>query len=168
MTDIPTASALLDRLRSEPHPTSAYAVPLAAMLFLRWADFQEAEAEAMAAFDESEFSPLLPASLHWRCWHDLLPEELKRFFSHILPDAIERLRASHDFLAASLRRLLPAIRSCGELSPRALIVLTDWLAFQTFETPNDRRRLLEVFDAILDRSSSVSYTHLTLPTICSV
>jgi type I restriction enzyme M protein len=156
MTDSKTVSDwwdLFERLRNEPHPPSAYVAPLAAMLFLRWADFQEAEAEAMAAFDETEYRPLLPATLHWRRWHELPPGELPGFLNQTLPEAIDRLRSTHDPLAGSLRRVVPAIRSAGQLSVPAIGTLTEWLAAQAFETPNDRRQLLQVFDDILDRAS---------------
>jgi len=149
--DKDTASwELLDRLRSMPQPLSAHVVPLAVMVYLRWADFQEAEAEAMAAFDEIAHPPLLPASLHWRCWHELLTTELPEFFSERLPSAIQRLEGSHAPLAASLVRLLPAIRSVAELSPAGISSLARWLAFQSFETPNDRRILLDNFDVFAD------------------
>jgi len=144
---------LLERLRREPHPPSAYVAPLAAMLFLRWADFQEAEAEAMAAFDETDYVPLLPATLHWRRWHELPPWELTGLLSQTLPEAIDRLRPTHEALAGSLRRIVPAIRSAGQLSVPALATLTEWLAAHPFETPNDRRQLLHLFDDILDRAS---------------
>lgn len=145
------AKELRDRLRSMPQQPSAFVVPLATMIYLRWADFQEAEAEAMAAFDETEHTPLLPASLHWRCWHDLSTAELAGLFSEKLPAAIRRLEGSHDPLAASLVRLLPAIRLLAELPPLGIAALKSWLALQPFETPNDRRDLLEEFDVFLDQ-----------------
>jgi type I restriction enzyme M protein len=142
---------LRDRLRSMPQQPSAFVVPLAVMVFLRWADFQEAEAEAMAAFDETDHTPLLPASLHWRCWHDLPAGELARFFTEELPYAIRRLLGSNDPLAASLVRLLPSIRSLAELSHSGIATLAGWLTSQLFETPSDRRVLLDQFDAFLDQ-----------------
>lgn len=142
---------LRDRLRSMPQQPSAFVVPLAVMVFLRWADFQEAEAEAMAAFDETDHAPLLPTSLHWRCWHDLPAGELARFFTEELPYAIRRLLGSNDPLAASLVRLFPAIRSLAELSPAGIATLAGWLTSQLFETPSDRRVLLDQFDAFLDQ-----------------
>jgi type I restriction enzyme M protein len=145
---------LLDRLRPMPQPPSAFVVPLAVMVYLRWADFQEAEAEAMAAFDDSDYTPLLPASLHWRCWHELLTSELPEFFSQRLASALAKLGGSHDPLAASLFRLVPALRFMGEISPAGLAALAGWLATQLFETPYDRRMLLEHFDSFVDASVS--------------
>jgi type I restriction enzyme M protein len=137
-----------------PQPPSAFVVPLAVMVYLRWADFQEAEAEAMAAFDDSDYTPLLPASLHWRCWHELLTSELPEFFSQRLASALAKLGGSHDPLAASLFRLVPALRIMGEISLAGLAGLAGWLATQLFETPYDRRMLLEHFDAFVDASVS--------------
>lgn len=145
---------LLDRLRSMPQPPSAHVVPLAVMVFLRWADFQEAEAEAMAAFDDSDFKPLLTASLHWRCWHELATSELPGFLSNRLASELALLGGSHDPLGASLFRLVPALRFMGETSPAGLAALTGWLAAQPFETPYDRRMLLEQFDAFVDAATS--------------
>jgi type I restriction enzyme M protein len=145
---------LLDRLRPMPQPLSAHVVPLAVMIYLRWADFQEAEAEAMAAFDDSDYTPLLPASLHWRCWHELVVSELPGFFSQRLASELAKLGGSHDPLAASLFRLVPALRFMREISPAGLAALAGWLAAQLFETPYDRRMLLEHFDAFVDASVS--------------
>ena len=45
---------LLDRIRAvSPMDSHEFTQGLAALLFLRWADFQEAELEAMAAFDDT-------------------------------------------------------------------------------------------------------------------
>lgn len=145
---------LLDRLRPMPQPLSAHVVPLAVMVYLRWADFQEAEAEAMAAFDETDHTPLLSASLHWRCWHQLPTVELPEFFSRKLTSELALLGGSHDPLAAALFRLVPALRFMAEISPAGLAALTGWLAAQPFETPYDRRVLLEQFDAVLDAAAS--------------
>ncbi|MEW6663773.1 MAG: N-6 DNA methylase [Thermodesulfobacteriota bacterium] len=123
---------------------------LAALIYLRWADFQEAEQEAIAAFDEVDYSPVLPASLHFRSWHDSSPDELVRLFSDRLPQALEGLNNSRgNPLATSLHRIAPAISHLGLLSPPSLSGLIRWLAEQPFETPSDRRTLLDVFDAVL-------------------
>jgi type I restriction enzyme M protein len=154
MLETQTASnpmKVLDALRGEPHRLSDYAVPLAAMIYLRWVDFQEAEAEAMAAFDGSQYIALLPASLHWRRWCELPPPELLSLFTDSLPKGIERIGKSRDPVAGSLRRILPGVHAISRLTPRALEHLTRWLLSQPFETPSDRRRLLVQFDHLLDQ-----------------
>ena len=145
---------LLYRLRPMPQPLSAHVVPLAVMIFLRWVDFLEAEAEAMAAFDESDHTPLLPASMHWRCWHQLLPRELSEFLSNRLAHEASLMSGSHHPLAAYLFRLVPAFRFIGEIATPSLSILAGWLAAQPFETPYDRRTLLEHFDAFIESASS--------------
>jgi len=128
-------------------------VTLAALIYLRWADFQEAEQEAIAAFDDTEYRPVLPSSLHWRSWHLLPPDDLKTFFSDRLPHALDQLKNSrHISLATHLHRIASAVKNLGRLTPRALDALIHWLADQQFETPRNRRSLLDSFDAVLDSS----------------
>lgn len=136
-------------------PSHELGVTLAALVYLRWADFQEAEQEAVAAFDGTDYHPVLPSSLHWRSWHLLPPQELKEFFSARLPHTLEGLNNSrHLSLATHLHRLSAAVEKLGRLSPRALDTIIHWLADQPFETPRDRRALLDTFDAVLDRIQS--------------
>lgn len=133
-------------------PSSEMAVTLAALIYLRWADFQEAEQEAIAAFDDTDYRPILPSSLHWRSWHLMPPDELQTFFTERLPDVLERLNNfRHISLATHLHRIASAVRNVGRLSPQALDWLIHWLADQPFETPRDRSALLDSFDAVLDK-----------------
>jgi type I restriction enzyme M protein len=134
-------------------PASEMAVTLAALIYLRWADFQEAEQETIAAFDDTDYKPILPSSLHWRSWHLLPPHDLQELFTKHLPDALKRLNNSrHISLATHLHRIATAVKNIGRLSPQALRSLIHWLADQPFETPRDRRVLLDSFDAVLDKS----------------
>jgi len=127
---------------------------LAALLYLRWADFQEAEQEAIAAFDGTEYDPALPASLHWRLWHLFPPFDLKPLLAERLPDALERLNNDrHNALATHLHRIAPVVKRLGRLSPQSLDVLIHGLAEQSFETPTDRRALLNVLDSVLNKAS---------------
>lgn len=144
----PLRSLLDELLRGLPGHDLA--VALAALLYLRWADFQDAEREAIAAFDDTKYEPALPASLHWRSWHDWPSEELSRLFIDRLPSALERLgNARHNPLATQLHRVSEAVRLLAQISMECRKVLTRWLAEQPFETPADRRRLLDAFDATL-------------------
>ncbi|HQO77420.1 MAG TPA: N-6 DNA methylase, partial [Thermodesulfobacteriota bacterium] len=144
--------AVLDQLQQEL-PTHDVVVVLAALIYLRWADFQEAEQEAIAAFDDTDYKPVVPSSLHWRSWHMLPPYELQALFSARLPEILERLNNSrHVSLATHLHRIASAVRRLGRLSPHALDFFIHWLADQPFETPRDRRELLAYFDAVLDKS----------------
>lgn len=134
-------------------PADERPVTLAALIYLRWADFQEAEQEAIAAFDGTDYKPVLPSSLHWRSWHQLPPKELQELFTKRLPDVLEGLNNSrHISLATHLHRIASTVKNLGRLSPQALDALVHWLAALPFETPRDRRALLDIFDAYLDRS----------------
>jgi len=155
--------SVLDHLRGEL-PAYDMPVTLAALLYLRWADFQEAEQEAIAAFDEADYAPVLPAALHWRSWYNLPPYDLPELFADRLSPTLERLNNSrHNSLATHLHRIASAVKDLGRLSPHTLEALIHWLAEQPFETPSDRRALLGIFDALLDRVLDKSFSEFRTP-----
>lgn len=122
----------------------------AALVYLRWADFWDAEQEAIAAFDATEYNPLLPPTLHWRSWYNLPAEEIQRIISERLFHYLEGLNNSRpNLMATHLHRIAPAVMNLAGVSPFTLAELIRWLADQPFETPNDRRALLKYFDQIL-------------------
>lgn len=149
-TSIP-AWKFLDQLRSNsPLTYHEFTQALAALIFLRWADFQEAELEAIAAFDDTDYEPSLPASLHWRTWHQLAPEDLLAFLAKQLPEALNQLNNSrHNPLATNLHHLAQPLQKLANINTSSLSALVQWLAEQPFETPADRRQLLEMFDRTL-------------------
>ena len=135
----------------KPHEVGAQ---LAALIYLRWADFQEAECEAIAAFDETDYKSVLPVSMHWRSWHVLPADQLRNFLSETLPSKLRGLgNDRHNSLATQLYRMADPIEQLGRFSLHSLLMLVDWLAEQPFETPADRRALLKVFDSILERTA---------------
>ncbi|PLX85600.1 MAG: hypothetical protein C0617_03640 [Desulfuromonas sp.] len=126
---------------------------LAALIYLRWADFQEAEKEAIAAFDDTDYEPVLPAAMHWRTWHSYPPEKLHDLLSHQLPAKLEALgNVRHKPLATHLHRMAGSVALFGSFNPRFLGRLVDWLADHPFETPADRLKLLSLFDEFLSQS----------------
>jgi len=144
---------MLDRVRANsPISGSEFGVALAALLFLRWADFEEAEREAIAAFDDVDYEPVLPARFHWRSWcniHD--PRELQYIFRE-LPSALDRFSNSrHDAMATQLHRVAPAVEKLTRFPADALAHLIHWLADQPFETPKDRRVLRDALDNVLEK-----------------
>jgi len=153
VTEVSSQNALfkvLDHLRKELTGQNI-AVAMAALIYLRWADFQEAEQEAIAAFDDTDYHAVLPTSMHWRSWHILHPQELQDLFAERLPQALERLNnIRHNTLATHLHHIASAVEHLGRMSPRPLELLIRWLADQPFETPSDRRDLLNVFDQTLN------------------
>lgn len=123
---------------------------LAALIFLRWVDFQDAEASAIAAFDELEFISLLPTALQWRRWHNLPQTELHHLLSERLPAEISKIKTDHEPIAGLLRRVTSSLNNISSFSPEALYEVTGWLAQKAFETPADRRNLLAEFDEFLE------------------
>ncbi|MBI5847194.1 MAG: N-6 DNA methylase [Nitrospirae bacterium] len=143
-------SQLIFRIREDKIPAHEMGVALAALIYLRWADFQESEQEAIAAFDDVEYEPVLPVLLHWRTWHMFSPKEVHELFRGRLPQMLEGLNNSrYNHLATHLHRIASAVRLLGQLSPSSLDVMIRWLADQPFETQSNRRALLDVFDSLL-------------------
>lgn len=132
-------------------PSRHLPIALAALIYLRWIDFQDAELEAIAAFDDTEYEPVLPSGLHWRTWYALRPEQLQGFFGEQLWPILQRLNNHRtNILATHLHRIAPAVKNLAGLEPGHLESIIRWLADQPFETPNDRRKLLDVFDATFE------------------
>jgi len=142
----------------------------AAFLLLRWADYQEAEQEAMAAFEERAFQPVLPARLHWRIWHDLNPPEMGCLVAQELCPYLGSLRDSHeDSLSTYLHALAEPLRRIGEVNFVYLSQVVQWLARQPFETIHDRRQLLDLFDAVVSETASgYEGQHMTPPTVAKL
>ena len=169
MTDqsspLPFWKKILDWSRTDnPLPDYDLIQVLAVLIFLRWADFQEAELEAIAAYDETEYEQVLPASLHWRTWHQLQPDELHYFFTERLPAALDRLNNSrYNPLAAYPYQLTGSIDKLRNYPISILTNLVHWLAEQPFETSVDRRNLLVVFDKIIDASSAKDSLRSKIP-----
>jgi type I restriction enzyme M protein len=145
---------VLDSFRADSAFKSNEIAPkLAALIYLRWADFQEAEQEAIAAFDDTDYEPALPASMHWRTWHSFPTDRLQFFFRDELPARLDDLRNNrHNSLATHLHRMAYSVFQLGKLSSSSLVGLIDWLADQPFETPADRLKLLRLFDDLLNQS----------------
>lgn len=142
------------RLREGGHHDAELGVALAALIFLRWADFQESEQEAMASFDDTDYTSVLPFSLHWRSWQELSPGDLYSFLGKQLPSALRGLHnARHNSLSTHLHRLSEPLEMLRRLSAEGLSVLVRWLSNQDFETPNDRRKLLGYFDEFLSATT---------------
>ncbi|HAH46353.1 MAG TPA: hypothetical protein DCM07_16165, partial [Planctomycetaceae bacterium] len=157
MADVSSHNAIwqmLDRVRANSSiSNSEFGVALAALIFLRWADFEEAEREAIAAFDDVDYEPVLPTKFHWRSWcniHD--PCELEHIFRE-LPSALDRLANSrHDAMATQLHRVALAVEKLTRFPAGTLAHLIHWLADQPLETPKDRRALRDVLDFVLQNT----------------
>ncbi len=142
---------VLDRVRANsPLTNSEFSTGLAALIFLRWADFVEAEREAVSAFDDANHKLKMPVSLQWRSWCDVRdPRELERIF-HKLPKALDSFPSSgHDGIAAQLHHIAPAVETLSRFPADSVAHLIEWLGLQPFETPSDRRALRNVLDTVL-------------------
>jgi type I restriction enzyme M protein len=126
----------------------------AAFLLLRWADYQDAEQEAMAVFEDRSFSPVLPARLQWRSWCDLDPIKMGLIVAE-LGSHFDRLRDSREnSLATYLHALAEPMRRISEVNFAYLADVVHWFDKQPFETANDRRELLRCFDEVLTETAS--------------
>lgn len=142
--------AALDVLRSEMPPSESRSLireVFAAFLLLRWADLQDAEQEAMAVFEDRTYQPLLPEPLQWRHWVRLdspraIAERLQELAQHV-----EGLRgdAAHP-VAAYLHALAEPLLRVLKVNFIYLHDFVRWVADLPFETPSERRALLDVFD----------------------
>jgi len=129
---------------------------VAALLLLRWFDQAEAEQEAMAVFEDRAYQPLLPAELHWRHWHALKHPAALAELVHKLADLLERNEADAAKAGAPwLRRLAAPLRRLLKVNTVYWRDLLQWIADLPFETPSDRRGLLEMFDLVLAETSEV-------------
>ncbi|AGW91766.1 hypothetical protein N234_17170 [Ralstonia pickettii DTP0602] len=145
--------AALDVLRGEmPISESRSLVReiFAAFLLLRWSDLQDTEQEAMAVFEDRTYQPLLPAPLQWRHWARLdnpytiaaRLRELAQYVEGLRGDAAHPVAGYLHALAAPLRRVL-------EVNFVYLHDLVHWVGGLPFETPVERRALLDVFDQVI-------------------
>jgi type I restriction enzyme M protein len=127
----------------------------ASLLLLRWADLQDAEQEAMAIFEDRSYQPLLPEWLQWRHWARLdspnaIADRVGELVCHLdglRGDVAHPLAAHLHALAAPLRRVLNV--NCVPLSD-----IATWVGELPFETPSERRALLEVLDQVLTETAS--------------
>lgn len=160
-------SELLDRvfvlndiLRNEMSQAEASTLVrefVATLLLLRWLDQAESEEEAMAIFEDRAFRSLLPEELRWRSWADAEPPAKWVGALQALADYLER----HDVErgqshAAWLHRLAAPLRRALRIHPVYLADLLHWVGDVPFETPGDRRALLDAYDLILSETADVT------------
>lgn len=142
---------MLEQVRGEM-PTSDFSVALAALIFLRWADFEEANREAIAASGGTDYEPVLPSRFHWRSWCHTHPHEIEHLVRG-LPKVLQHCGKSRDdALATGLHCVAPAVEKLSELPAPVLYEMLEWVAAQPFETPADRRALRDVLDFLLQNT----------------
>jgi type I restriction enzyme M protein len=140
---------------------------IVSLLLLRLADSRDAEQEAMAAFEEMPWKPILPPRLRWRNIARL--EGSQQVADHVLDlaHAVARLHdAAADPMGNYLHALSDPLREFLKLRPhivREVINLVDALPL---DTPSDQRAALTVFDRdVLNTSSSGDLVFVSPPSI---
>jgi type I restriction enzyme M protein len=144
---------VLDHLRGTKLRSSEYGVALAALLYLRWADFEDAEREAIAAFEETHYEPVLAAKFHWRSWCNYGAQQLENLFRE-LPSVLGNFgNRRDDAFATQLSRAANGLEPLQRVDGKTLGIMVQWLAHQPFETPTDRLKLRDVLDEVLLKTS---------------
>ena len=139
-------------------------IPFMLLLYLRWIDFQDAEQEAIAAFEEIEYQPLLPTQLHWRSWHSVSPIKLPDFFNKKLLPYFEQLNvSSSNDQIHNLRKITPLLTEIERLSSDQLEKIIYWIAESPFETPSDRRKIIERFDNFIIQTDDRNISEIKTP-----
>lgn len=145
--------ASLDVLRSEMPVSESRSLireVFAAFLLLRWTDLQDAEQQAMATFEDRTYQPLLPEPLQWRHWVRLdhpraIADRLQELAQHV---EVLRGDASHP-VSSYLHALAEPLRRVLKVNFVYLYDFVRWVVDLPFETPSERRALLEVFDQVI-------------------
>ncbi|WP_147473005.1 MULTISPECIES: N-6 DNA methylase [Pseudomonas] len=149
--------AAMDVLRSEmpiSESRSFIREVFATLLLLRWIDLQDAEQEAMAVFEGRAYQPLLPQSLQWRHWSRLDHSQAIADRLQDLTHYVERLRGDAEYpVAGYLHTLADPLRRMLKVNFVYLIDLMQWVGELPFETPSERRSLLEMFDQVMTETS---------------
>jgi type I restriction enzyme M protein len=159
-----SAWQIADALRDAGLPIALIKELIAAFLLLRWADHAEAEQEAMATFEDRPYRPLLPDALRWRHWAQLerpneIAQRLRQLAQHVDTlhgDATQPLSAWLHTLAAPLHQVL-------KLNRIDLRDLARWTNALPFETSNERRALLEMFEQMLAEAGDPADSQYSSP-----
>ncbi|MBK6689478.1 MAG: N-6 DNA methylase [Deltaproteobacteria bacterium] len=138
---------LLERARSGASLGGAVnevVAPLAGLLVLRWAAFLEAETEAVSAFNDTPFSPVLPESLRQLSWtgaHDLASR---------LSKSLAEISQRHEATAGRyVGAVAPTVLHCAERSQEIFAALVEWVAGLAFESAEGRDAAASAFDDVL-------------------
>ncbi len=145
---------VLDHLRGTNLRNVDVGVALAALMYLRWADFEDAEREAIAAFEDTHYEPVLASRYLWRTWCNNTPQQLEELFGE-LPFILGQLgNRRQEAFATQLARAANGLEPLQRLDGESLSVMVRWLGNQPFETPSDRLKLRDVLDEVLSKTSS--------------
>ena len=133
------------------NPVESLIAPLATILLLRWAEYVDAEQEAVAAFDGNVYRPAVPRRYHWSSWRELRGEALGDFLQH---DLVPALKATPNGTPSQfLRRLVPVVERLGRQAPETTEKLLEWSQNFDFGTYDGRRAAEGAFTAVVERAS---------------
>ena len=138
---------LADQWRSARHSDNLYfgfVVPLAGLLVLRWAAFMEAETEAVAAFNNTDFESNLPEHLREASWGDA-HELAFRVKTGLLEVRLQQGSASGRYIGA----VVPIVLRCAEWDQEFFDSLVQWVASLTFNSVEGREAAAASFDELL-------------------
>lgn len=142
------------RLRSIGLPGGLVRELFSVLLLLRWADYQEAEDEAMAVFDDRKPNPVLPHALRWRHWCNLPPEKIKRILGDELSVFVAGLRSTSEKpLAAYLSALSAPLRQLARIDSHELAGVVNWVVEQPLESRADRSHQLAFFEWLITQTT---------------
>jgi type I restriction enzyme M protein len=138
--------SLADRVRRSGRgaPIVELVAPLAGLLLLRWAAFMEAETEAVSAFNDTPFVPILPESLRQASW--ATAHDLTHRLKNALPEIGQRQDGTTDrYVAAAAMSVL----HCVERNEEAFASMAEWVAGLAFDSATGRDTAALSFDNLL-------------------
>ncbi|MBD2094261.1 N-6 DNA methylase [Trichocoleus sp. FACHB-591] len=128
-------------------------VHAAALLFLRWADFHEAEQRAIAEFDRSHYPSALPDHLRWSALRQRDFHDLMRFFQRELVPSLKW--ADSTPLGQQLHRIGVALEQTGIEQSESLSSLEPifelfrWIDSLPFDFTADRAAAGNVLEVLI-------------------
>jgi type I restriction enzyme M protein len=132
------------------------AVGVAAIIYLRWLDFQDAEQEAIALFEGTESQSRLPAEARWSNWPTSGEEHLASFFAEVLVPVFADSPAFSQSVRRSVIEGLGAFNASeGGLTPDdglRLGAAIQWVRSLRMERPLDRHAFLKAYDELLEQT----------------
>ena len=134
----------LDARRRTTTPFNHALAPLAGLLIVKWAGYDESEREAIAAFNEETFTPELPEALKLSAW-----ERPTERHSNEIAAALREMAGNGGAGNATARyvaRVAPLVTQATERSHRAYERLHAWVGRLDLGTPKGRALAARLFD----------------------
>ena len=125
------------RDRLSPPLTESVVGPLAGLLVTKWAGYDEAEREAVAAFEGRTFSPELPEALRRPAW-----ERSIEGHADTVVEALRNITERHATVSPFIRCLVdvaPLVLSAAEQHASFVAALLEWVHQVEMDTPAGRR-----------------------------